>query len=787
MQLQNNSLIVYPSSRAIRETIKQNKNKQFLPSYLTIDEFLNKSIKLNGKKYLDEESRFLYLKEALEKINIEKLGLSKDFFTLLKDSNYLFRFFGEVSSEKIDINLLEEFDTYEFFNEHIQVLKEIYEQYKKILDKNKAVDKINLKDNYHINEKFIKRFESIKIYYEGYFTKYEFDLINEISSLTEVIIEFTALKYNNKSLAYFLKEGFEFKNGNSYEIDLSKKTIISSKEYNSICKDINIASFLNPINQIAYIKKAITESIEKGVEASKIVLIVPDESVIDTLQLFDVEKYFNYAMGKSVKNTVFYKMLLSAYNFLNENDELKYQDGIVFYGLDKDFLEEYRKKFLKITSKDDIESFFEYLFTINCLNELKEKVNELLYKFEYLVFKQNESLSLKQALKILLQNIAKLSLDDVNSGPITVMGLLESRAVSYETVIICDFNESKVPKKSIKDKFLSSKLKSFVNLPTSSDRENLQKYYYSKLINEAKKVYISYVNSQSDQISRFASDIFKDIKIDENPKDKLYSRILFKNTELKHFDEKIVETINLSKRVWSASSLKLFLECKRKFYLKYIAKIDEHIISLKPRAYELGNLIHKVLEKLYKENSILEINYEKIKEYLDTELLQNPFLILEKEVFLKKLDSFIKLEEKRFKKNIKVIGLEKDFLFEYDGIKLKGTIDRIDLLDDYYEVIDYKTSSNLKVDSKKSYENTSEFQLEFYYLACEKLYKTDKIKTFYYDLYKGSLVEEITLDEKLKLLDEILQGFKTQKEVEFSKCEKTSTCQFCEYKTICNR
>ncbi len=70
----------------------------------------------------------------------------------------------------------------------------------------------------------------------------------------------------------------------------------------------------------------------------------------------------------------------------------------------------------------------------------------------------------------------------------------------------------------------------------------------------------------------------------------------------------------------------------------------------------------------------------------------------------------------------------------YQDIKIKGVIDRVDKQDEDYLVIDYKTSSSLKVDTIKNYEKSCDFQLEFYYLALQNIYKTTNIQSFYYDL-----------------------------------------------------
>ena len=71
------------------------------------------------------------------------------------------------------------------------------------------------------------------------------------------------------------------------------------------------------------------------------------------------------------------------------------------------------------------------------------------------------------------------------------------------------------------------------------------------------------------QISRFADELFKD-KIDTQTKDKEYKEILYKNKNINHFDEEIIYDIDLSKQEWSATSLKKYLECKRKYYLELL-------------------------------------------------------------------------------------------------------------------------------------------------------------------------------------------------------------------------
>ena len=779
-------LLIFPTSRAIRDFITLQKGRNtLLPFILTIDEFFKKSILFNNMKYCEEEQRVLFLNEAIKDINISKLGISDNFTKFLKQSDYIYRFFLELASEKIEISDIQNVDTYDFYFEHLQILKTIQKNYIDILEKNSYVDRINLNKHYKINENFLKKFENVELYFEGYFTKVEFDIVEKISKIKNLNISFYSNIYNQKSLEVFKSLDLDIKINHKYKIDLSNKMILEEKEILNDLAFIELKGFSSRLNQIAYIKSTIAKSVQNGVNPENIALVLPDESFAISLQLFDDEKYFNYAMGKSIKNTNLYQVAYSIYSYLNE-DEIKHLEFLNFFKIDKLFIDKNIKNLWnKKATKESFLIITDFIKSFEKNSELLEKFEELLYKLNIILFSTNHFILLKDVYKIFLQRLVKITLDDVNSGKITVLGLLETRAVNFETVIICDFNESFIPKISVKDKFLSTKLKQLSNLPTQFDRESLQKYYYKRLIGSSKNVFISYVNSDTNQISRFANELFNThIKTDTN--DNAYKHILYDNHKINHFDEEIIAKIDLASLRWSATSFRTYLQCKRKFYLQNILKINEHTISLKPKAYELGEIIHSILEDYYKD--FTEHNFEKIEDLFNKYKSSNPFLILDLEIWKKKLYSFYLYDKQRLE-NRQIIALEKTFDLEFEGIKIRGVIDRIDKYDDIYEVIDYKTSSTLSVDTLKNYEKTDDFQLEFYYLAMNELYKTSKIEAYYYDLNNTVLINEIALDKKLELLCEKFNEIKeiSKNEISFSKCEDKSNCTYCAYSIICDR
>ncbi|MFW0743494.1 PD-(D/E)XK nuclease family protein [Aliarcobacter butzleri] len=753
-----------------------------MPLILTIDEFLKKSISLSNLKYCEEEHRVLFLNEAIKNIDIKKLGISDNFTKFLKQSDYIYRFFLELASEKVEIEEIQNVDTYDFYLEHLEILKAIKKKYIEILENNSYVDKINLDKHYEINENFLDKFQDIELHFEGYFTKVEFEIVEKISQKTDTKIIFYSNSYNQKSLEVFKNLNINLKIDYKYKIDLTNKIIIDEEEIKSLLENYEIKGFSSRLNQIAYIKSCIEKSVLNGVNPKDIALVLPDESFVSSIELFDDERYFNYAMGKSIKNKELYQISNAIYLYLSEDEE-KNISNISYLKIDKEFIDKSIKPFWnKVTNKELFVSITDFIKQKEKNIELIEKYDELLYKLNITLFSNENKILLKDVYKIFLQKLSSITLDDINSGKITVLGLLETRAVSFDTVIVCDFNESYIPKISVKDKFLSTRLKQLANLPTQFDRESLQKYYYKRLISSSKNVFISYVNSETNQISRFANELFeKNIATDTN--DSFYKHILYDNHRISYFDEDIVSKIDLTKFIWSATSFKNFLECKRRFYLQYILKINEHTISLKPKGYELGDIIHSILEDYYSKD-----NKNSIEELFLKYKSSNPFLTLDLEVWKKKLLNFYEFDKQRLK-NREIIMIEKEFNCSFNNINIKGIIDRVDKFEDNYEVIDYKTSSTLSVDTLKTYEKSVDFQLEFYYIALQQLFKNSNIKAFYYDLNKCLLKEEIAIQEKLELLSSKFDELKelSKNEINFSKCEDKSNCLYCAYKIICNR
>jgi CRISPR/Cas system-associated exonuclease Cas4 (RecB family) len=779
------TLLIFPTSRAIRGFIEQQQySNTFLPKIITIGDLFSKVVLNENKTLISKDLRILYLKQAISNIDMKKLGLASNFSKFYNQSEYIFKFFNELNNEYKAISDLNDSDTYAFYLEHLEVLNKIYTQYMKILDKNNKIDSSTISTDYSINRDYISDFDEIVIYYEGYFSSFEFEVIKSVAKQTQVIIHTTINQFNNKNIDMFGKIDIDLQPDYIYKLDITNKIILEEKSYINKLENHKIYPVQQRITQIAFIKYALTNMVKGGIEPQNIAVVLPDEKFASYLQLFDDEKYFNFAMGNDIKLSNTYINANAIANYLN-SDEPKDKYRIEFLSLNIEFIEQTIK--INWDKKLEKNIFFEivdFIYQEETNEDIIEQILQIKLSMDILLFSNdilfddNNYIKLKDAYKILLQKINKITIDDKRSGKITVLGILETRNIKYDGIIVIDFNDSIVPKRSIKDKFISTKVKENTNLPTLKHREDLQKYYYKRLFDNAKQIYISYVNDDANTISRFSSQLF----LKQNIINGDFSKILNMQNDIKLYDEDIYMDINLSLNEWSATSLKEYLQCKRKYYFNYILGIKEHNISLKPPSYEIGNILHKVLEKIYKNNAL---SYSNIQKELSSYQNKNPYLTLELEVWKRKIELFVQKELKRFEnEQIQIYALEIPFKIQYKNITIKGVIDRIDKLkDNSYAILDYKTSKNLQIDKEKDLEQTNDFQLEFYALARRDLNITE---VGYYDLNDGSIKPEIFLDEKIKILDNVFKSLET-KRVNFTKCEDTKLCTFCIYKTICAR
>lgn len=675
------TLHIYPTSRAIRnKRLLQKEENSLLPSLITINDFEKRAILLPQQSMVDPLHRMLLLKEASEFEGFNSLKINRDLVNFFTKSDAIFKFFEELSHEQVSFQSLVEGDAYVEFGEHINILEELLENYKTILESKGLTDRVFIPSSYRINRGFVDSYDRFELYLEGYMSYFELELIENIAKERPFIIHMQTSKFNKKVQERFLEMGIELPNDSELSFDLQRKEILSCKESRATI-NAKVLYVEERLAQIPLLLESVQKMVNIGISPEDIVVIVPDESFKYSLHLYDRLNNFNFAMGFDYNKTRAYKRLEAIYKHLKSFSD----DSLLLlkkYHIDPEEVNKISPK-LEV----DVELFFTLIEPFG-LDTIQSSVEEALIHFKAIFRK--DKMNVISWFFLWLKQLSKLSIDDVRGGKVTVMGALETRGVSFKGVVIVDFNDGVVPAIPAKDTFLNSSLRKFANLPTKNERTALQKQFYKRILEQAEESVIIYSTSNNKTPASYLYELGLGL-----------GEMTYSNLELLYNEpnqvitpeEPIIENFDARSITWSATRLKVFLSCKRKYYYTYIEK-------LKPKQDDKlneGAFLHKALEHLFKDrDSYKTINEIKsdFNRVLDELLEKNsPKIAYSKLLWKAKMEKFLEFQIDHFKAGWRVVEREKEIVGEINGINFRGVLDRVDQNQNKTAILDYKSGS----------------------------------------------------------------------------------------------
>lgn len=309
-----------------------------------------------------------------------------------------------------------------------------------------------------------------------------------------------------------------------------------------------------------------------------------------------------------------------------------------------------------------------------------------------------------------------------------VMGMLESRVLDFETVIISSVNEGILPSGKTNNSFIPFDVKLQNGLPTYKEKDAVYTYHFYRLIQRAKNVYILY-NTEIDALkggekSRFITQMEVESihKINHTVVSPSVPVVEKKLKQISKTEAIVSKLKVLSSKGFSPSSLTNYVRNPIDFYyekilgIKTFEDVEENIA-----ANTLGSVIHNTLEDFYKplEGKFLAIEDLKnfklnIKKtvthhfkdlYKDGDFTSGKNLIIF-EIAQRYISNFINSEIEHLKagNQIKILAIEADEKIELNienipyPIHLTGKVDRIDQFNGVTRVIDYKSG---KVEQNK--------------------------------------------------------------------------------------
>lgn len=308
-----------------------------------------------------------------------------------------------------------------------------------------------------------------------------------------------------------------------------------------------------------------------------------------------------------------------------------------------------------------------------------------------------------------------------------VMGLLETRGLDFDTVIIPDASEGTLPTATQLDTTIPFSLRKGYNLPTTDLQEQTRAYNFFRLMSRAKRVVFLYDSRTGDasagEPSRYVQ-LLRDVygvpmyeaeasfplTRAEASGDFIEDKTLVSQYRADVNDQSTVAVKHLS-----ASRMKDFHTCPRRFYYTAIEGIkdDENLSGVLDKR-DSGTLFHTAMQILYekKEGITDGLSLNSLTEILNSDAIDNAVAESAKKLHLETKksdynDNQLEMTRKLVRRmveadlerveaggDITYVGGEIEIETTYEGANFKLIIDRIDVQGDTVNVIDYKTGAD---------------------------------------------------------------------------------------------
>ncbi len=334
-----------------------------------------------------------------------------------------------------------------------------------------------------------------------------------------------------------------------------------------------------------------------------------------------------------------------------------------------------------------------------------------------------------------------------------IMGLLETRLLDFENIMVLGLNEGKLPSTNPIKTIIPMDLRYGLGLPSTRDKQGIYAHHFYRLLNQCKKLTLTYTTAIEQIGSNEASRYITQLELEltrSNPKihiNRHFYNVPFPQEKMQALNEiqKTPEIITrlgaFFERSLSASAMNKYLACPLDFYYRYLADLGEdQDVEEELEANTFGTFIHDTLEELYTPYahytsdgtkktptppplsvSGIDTMISQYKQILHKQFMKH--FNGDESLFLKgkNLLSYemamaitrnLLMEEREFvnksSEPIDIIMLEmkltKSIEIEVNGTKklihFSGLVDRIDKVGNNYRVIDYKSGKVTEKDVK---------------------------------------------------------------------------------------
>lgn len=320
-------------------------------------------------------------------------------------------------------------------------------------------------------------------------------------------------------------------------------------------------------------------------------------------------------------------------------------------------------------------------------------------------------------------DVAEVSFEGEPLNGLQIMGVLESRVLDFDTVIVTSMNEGKFPAGKSSNSFIPYDVKRELGLPTFKEKDAIYTYHFYHLLQRATTIYLLY-NTESEGLdagerSRFITQLEVESQTNHNLTQEIYNAVLpetaYLPMEVPKSEAVMLRLKEIADQGFSPSALTSYIRNPINFYFQKILRIREvEEVEESIALNTLGTIIHETLKILYEPfigRLISELDIQQCFKQIDAEVLKQ-FKLVYKEGEIKKgrnllafevakrnVSNFLKVELETIKAGdqIQIIALEQTYERRLEHpmlpfpVLIKGNVDRIENRNGTIRIIDYKT------------------------------------------------------------------------------------------------
>lgn len=301
-----------------------------------------------------------------------------------------------------------------------------------------------------------------------------------------------------------------------------------------------------------------------------------------------------------------------------------------------------------------------------------------------------------------------------------LMGMLETRALDHERLIMVSVNEGVIPQAAALQSWIPHDIRRHHKLPLPADGEAITAYHFNRCMHLAQDVELVHVagdGAEPGEPSRFIAQWQHEVVGHSNTRMEK-SAVTAPNTARAALpiavkkDEAVLARLRvLCERGLSPSAIGTWLRCPLDFYFRYVLGIRETEVADGNLGSDvLGDAVHNVLDGLLAPHightltpEAVEAMVPQVHRLLTDRLakdfshstLEHGHFRLRREMATKAVETYLEAERDRCAASpTRVVAVELEVKATLsNGVLLKGRCDRIDLRDGAMTVLDVKTGS----------------------------------------------------------------------------------------------